>query len=275
MPRSGTSLVTQLLHRCGFSVGPAEQLMPPSFNNTDGFWENLRFVRLNERLLAASGGTWFAPPPTLRPTAKITAEAQSILAQFEGAEPWLWKDPRNALTLPFWKTLLPSMKVVVCVRHPAETASSLVVSRLVPRSFYWRVTRARLSQRLAGTAVSFLSPRRRRKAVYELGLELWRIYNSRILEATDAADRLVVQYDATLTAPRAELERILAFAAVQVSSEAIDEAVGVVSPRMRHQRADAASLAPELAELYTRLSREAVTSGGTPERSDAPGGART
>src|SRR6185436_9852180 len=67
MPRSGTSLVTQLLHRCGLNIGPPEQLMPASINNTDGYWENLRFVRLNERLLAASGGTWFAPPATLRP----------------------------------------------------------------------------------------------------------------------------------------------------------------------------------------------------------------
>ena len=59
MPRSGTSMITQLLHRCGVNLGPPEQLMPASINNTDGFWENLRFVRLNERLLAASGGRLF------------------------------------------------------------------------------------------------------------------------------------------------------------------------------------------------------------------------
>ena len=107
--------------------------MPANINNTDGFWENLRFVRLNERLLAASGGTWFAPPATLRPPPEIATEAKSILTQFEGQEPWGWKDPRNAITLSFWKTLLPSMKVLVSVRHPAETASSLVASTLIPR----------------------------------------------------------------------------------------------------------------------------------------------
>lgn len=264
MPRSGTSLVTQLLHRCGLSLGPPEQLMPASINNSDGFWENLRFVRLNERLLAASGGTWFAPPATLRPTPKITAEAKSIVAQFEGEEPWLWKDPRNALTLSFWKTLLPSMKVLVCVRHPAETAASLVASTLIPRTFYWPVTRPdspiRLrdgGSRLLGTVRAAMSGRSRRKLIEEIGLELWRIYNLRILEETGTAERLVTHYEAALANPRAELERILAFAGIHVSRDALDEAVRVVSPRLRHQRADDATLSPELAALYARLSREA------------------
>lgn len=271
MPRSGTSLVTQLLHRCGLHLGPPEQLMPASINNTDGYWENLAFVRLNERLLAASGGTWFAPPATLRPTPEITAEAKSMLSRFEAQEPWAWKDPRNALTLPFWKTLLPSMKVLVCIRHPVETASSLVASTLIPRSwpFYWSVTRpdssihlrdgaSRLHQRMWGAARTSMSIRRRLDLVHEVGLELWRIYNARILEATGAGDRLVTHYEATLTKPRAELERILSFAGMHVSSDVLDEVARAVSPRMRHHHGDRARLDPELARLYARLSREAV-----------------
>jgi hypothetical protein len=270
MPRSGTSLVTQLLHRCGLNLGPPEQLMHANVNNQDGFWENLRFVRLNERLLATSGGTWFAPPATLRPTPKITAEAASIVAQFEGQEPWGWKDPRNALTLPFWGALLPSMKVLVCIRHPVETASSLVASKLIrPRwPVYWSVTRpdspirlrdrsSRLHQRLWGTARTSLPGRKRRELINEVALELWRVYNTRIIEETSARDRLLTHYEALLTKPRAELQRILAFAGIQVSPGVLDEAVRVVTPRLRHQRVDAARLDPELARLYAQLSREA------------------
>lgn len=270
MPRSGTSLITQLLHRCGLHLGPPEQLMPASANNPDGYWENLRFVQLNERLLAANGGTWFAPPATLRPTPQIAAEAKSIVAQFEGQEPWGWKDPRNAVTLPFWKSLLPSMKVLVCVRHPAETASSLAASTLIPRPwrFSWSVTRrdspirlrdrtSRLDQRLWAATCTSMSAERRRKLIHEVGLELWRIYNTSILEETGASDRVVTHYEAILTNPRAELERILAFAGMHVSSAALDEAAQVVSPRLRHQRAETAELDPELATLYARLVREA------------------
>ena len=236
--------------------------MPASINNTDGFWENLRFVRLNERLLAASGGTWFAPPATLRPTPKITAEAKAILAQFEGQEPWGWKDPRNALALPFWKSLLPSMKVLVCVRHPAETASWLAASTMITRlwlPFYWPVTNSwRFHQRLWGATRTLVSAERRRALIYEVGLELWRVYKTRILEETSAADRLVTHYEAMLTNPHAELQRILDFAGMAGSPDAFDEALRVVSPRLRHQRADTARLDPELASLYARLSREAA-----------------
>lgn len=267
MPRSGTSVVTQLLHRCGLSLGPAEQLMPASPNNTDGFWENLRFVRLNERLLKANGGTWFAPPATLHATPKLTREGQSIVAQFENAEPWLWKDPRNAVTLPFWKTLLPSMKVLVCVRHPAETASSLVASTLLPPSWplYWLVTRSdsplrlrdrpsRLVDRVRGAARTSLSRQRRRELIYEIGLELWRVYNASILEHTRAEDRIVTHYEAVLANPRAELQRILTFAGVEVTPDVLTEAVRVVAPKLRHQRAESAALVPAIAELYESLS---------------------
>ena len=84
MPRSGTSLVTQLLHRAGLDLGERQDLMPASENNTDGYWENLRFVHINDRLLTASGGTWFAPPSSLRPTPRLDADARSLVAAFEG-----------------------------------------------------------------------------------------------------------------------------------------------------------------------------------------------
>jgi hypothetical protein len=270
MPRSGTSLITQVLHRSGLHLGPPEDLMPAAADNVDGYWENLRFVQINERLLGANGGTWFAPPPTLRATPEITAAAASAVSAFDGREPWGWKDPRNAVTLPFWQGLLPAMKVIVCLRHPAETASSLAASALIPRTwrFYWAVTRGdspialrggpagRLG-RLWGTARASMSTARRRALIHEVGLELWRVYNATLLEQTCAAQRLVTHYDATVRAPRAELERVLAFAGLQPASAVLDDVVRLVSPRLRHQRVGAGHLAPDIDALYARLAREA------------------
>jgi hypothetical protein len=270
MPRSGTSLVTQLLHRCGMNIGPPEQLLPPSVNNTDGFWENRRFVSLNERLLNANHGSWYAPPANLQATPAITAEAKAILAQFDGLEPWLWKDPRNALTLPFWQHLVPSMKVLVCVRQPAETAASLAASTLFPRRWpvYWDVTRRDsqvhlrdgsppLTTRLWGVARTALSLRQRRVLVAEVAMELWRIYNRRMVESTSAADRIVVHYDMVLSRPRVELERILTSAGITFSSRMLDAAVSVVSQRLRHQHVETPIDDPEIAALYGGLCSEA------------------
>lgn len=270
MPRSGTSLVTHLLHRCGFNVGPHEQLMPPAIDNPDGFWENMRFVRLNERLLAESGGTWYAPPAGIRATPETATEARSVIAQFGGCEPWLWKDPRNALTLSFWRSLLPDLKVVVCIRHPHEAAASIVASNFIPWpwEFYWGVSRpdspirlrdhpTRILDRALGAAHATVSTTRRRSLIAEVALDLWRIYNARILEETTPAERVVTHYEMLLENPRSELQRILSFAGVEASEDAIENAIQIVRPRMRHQRASAAVLPDDISRLYRQLAHEA------------------
>jgi hypothetical protein len=271
MPRSGSSLVTQLLHRAGLDLGLAADLMPASINNSDGFWENLRFVRLNERLLSASNGSWYAPPATLRPTRRILADASSIARSFEGREPWGWKDPRNSVTLSFWRSVLPTMKVLICLRHPAESAASLGASTLLPASlrFVWNVTHpasqihlhdhARtLSARVKLALRTSTSAERRRSLIEEVGLELWRIYNSTVLTETRDCDRLVTHYDAVLADPSAELQRIVSWAGIEVSPDRIEEAVRVVKPRLRHQRSEAPVLEPRLERLYAQLCDEAA-----------------
>jgi Uncharacterized protein conserved in bacteria len=60
--RSGTSMLTRLLHACGLYLGPQNQLMPPQADNPDGFWEHLGFVALNDELLSELGGAWDLPP---------------------------------------------------------------------------------------------------------------------------------------------------------------------------------------------------------------------
>ncbi|HYU24686.1 MAG TPA: sulfotransferase [Thermoanaerobaculia bacterium] len=264
MPRSGTSLVTQLLHQSGLYLGAAGDMMPASPNNTDGFWENLLFVRVNERLLAASGGTWFAPPDQVRPTPAIVGDARAAMARFAGREPWGWKDPRNALTLSFWRGLLPpTLKVIVCVRHPAETAASLAASTLFPRPgfrFSWPLTRGRsLHRRVAAAIRATASAAERSRLNDEVGLDLWRIYNTALLEQCRGLERLITHYEAILDDPRGELERLLDFAGLPVSSAAREQAVAVTKRSLRHQRVHDAPLDPALASLYAQLCAESAT----------------
>ena len=131
MHRSGTSMVARLLNLCGLDLGPEEDLMPPGVGNEPGHWENLSFVRLNDAILTRSGGGWdFPPAPSIGwasspELALERAEAGALLESFRRREPWGWKDPRNSLTLPFWRPLIPDLKVVICVRDPLEVADSL------------------------------------------------------------------------------------------------------------------------------------------------------
>ncbi|MGE5192534.1 MAG: sulfotransferase family protein, partial [Deltaproteobacteria bacterium] len=173
-------MVAMLMHLCGLYLGEKRDLMPASQENPDGFWENTKFVRLNDVILHELGGGWDYPPAVRgkwEPVfSRLRGSAEQVLQEFADHSPWGWKDPRNSLTLPFWTRLLPQSRVVICLRNPLEVALSL---------------------------------RRRNYFSYSMGLALWRNYNERILESSDPALRIVTHYDAYLTNPRAEMRRVL------------------------------------------------------------------
>jgi hypothetical protein len=128
--RSGTSMLTRLLHRCGLYLGSESDLMPAAADNPDGFWEHLRFVKLNDEILNAVGAAWDLPPwrdqnfdgHNLQP---MRAKAQLLIGDFVGQSVWGWKDPRNCLTLPFWQSLLPHLKTIIIIRNPLKVAYSM------------------------------------------------------------------------------------------------------------------------------------------------------
>jgi len=118
MHRSGTSCVAGLLAAAGARVpGP----MVRNWDNPRGHHEATAAIRLNEDVLAHSGGSWLRPPATLNWSAAHAAARDVLLASADA--PALIKDPRCLLTLPFWRAARPACLGVV--RHPAAVAASL------------------------------------------------------------------------------------------------------------------------------------------------------
>ena len=246
MHRSGTSLMANLMGRCGLYLGEEDDLLPPSPDNTDGYWENRKFVSLNDEVLLELGSAWDCPTqasegwPHEERFNSIRFKAEILLEQFMDREPWGWKDPRTSLTLPFWQSLdgitMPfwlgrrgKLKIVVCLRDPLEVFESLRDRRFTPS----------------------LS-----------GLDLWLTYNQRILDTVLPEDRIVTHYDAYFENAGDELRRVLDFLGLQVSSEVIEVGVRIVSGSLRHKRSSIASLraaniSPEVIDLYMALCEEA------------------
>lgn len=54
-------MVTRLPYECGLDLGPEQDLMPAAADNSD-FWENLRFVKINDEALNALGAACDLPP---------------------------------------------------------------------------------------------------------------------------------------------------------------------------------------------------------------------
>ena len=133
MHRSGTSLATRLASLLGLSLGQGP-LVPPTDGNPRGHWESAVLRDVNEGLLVRLGGNWAGPPPlddNWEHDARVDAaraDARAAFARVYGPAPrlWVWKDPRNCITLPFWEQALDVEPVVLLVhRNPLEVVDSL------------------------------------------------------------------------------------------------------------------------------------------------------
>src|SRR5260370_30538384 len=99
MHRSGTSMVAALLYHAGLYLGARKELMPPGPDNEDGYWENVRFVELNEELLRAAGGGWDEPPKEFdlhKPEIQAgRVKAEALRREVDPRHPAGWKGTRK------------------------------------------------------------------------------------------------------------------------------------------------------------------------------------
>lgn len=128
--RSGTSMVTNLLARCGMNLGdPDHVLVQADRENPRGYWENSEVQAINEEIFQLTGGAWYRPadfPEDWKSRTEFRALAERAAELFARAgEGFLFKDPRTSINLPFWLSVNPGMKLVHVFREPYEVAASL------------------------------------------------------------------------------------------------------------------------------------------------------
>jgi hypothetical protein len=234
MHRSGTSAATRLINVLGpVTCAPGDMVRGPW--NPSGHFESRSLMHLNNALLAQMGRTWWYPPPTGDQydavAARISttrAQARRAFRRVHGATPWVWKDPRTSVLLPFWRSVLgPRLAAVVVVRNPLEVAMSL--------------------QRRHGVPVAF-------------GVALWERYNRLILAHSAGMPVLVTRYGDLVADAAAWSEGTRAFLAGLGTRLArhpdVDSAAGFVDPELRHSsycRADLLDTAPGVLVVYDAL----------------------
>ena len=133
MHRSGTSVATRLVNLLGVPTCVEEDLLPVTDDNPSGYWESDPMTAFNDRIFSGSSPTGAALPPSRIPAGKkapavaaLRSEARALFSQAFPVAPWVWKDRRNCLTLPFWLACLQVEPAVVLVhRSPLEIAASL------------------------------------------------------------------------------------------------------------------------------------------------------
>ncbi|MGH2447356.1 MAG: glycosyltransferase [Chloroflexota bacterium] len=209
MHRSGTSLAARLLNLAGVDLGDEGGMLPASEANPKGFWEQNRILELHDRILAQYGGSWSDPPylppgwgeaPELEP---LRIEARDMVgSMFEHERLFGWKDPRSSLLIPFWRSIVPKLRVVLCIRNPIEVTESLLAQHQI-------------------------SPRR--------SYALWQIYTERALADSRPDERIILRHDDLMSDWRAALEPVLELLGLRaVEGASAEQADAFLEARLRH-----------------------------------------
>ncbi len=221
MHRCGTSLTANILAKSGVNFGSPDELMSANDSNVLGYFEHQELTyEVNDALLSHFDGNW-RKPPILPPNWEKSSEldhlrqrALSILSNLKSQKNWGWKDPRTSILLPFWKSLAPQMRYIVCLRNPIDVAMSL---------------------------------KKREGLSFQRSSELWYRYTNDAINHTDNSDRIIVFYDDFFSRTEQAVKRLIEFTHKQ---EVDDRRIKILSktifPGLRHHHSANEELSQEL-----------------------------
>ncbi len=182
-------MITALLQKCGLHLGSEENIMGPAEFNQMGHFENRLFQEINDKLLAHFGGSWNDVPdfpenwvyqPQMRP---LIEEAKEAVKTVHDQPIWGWKDPRTSLLIPFWKSIVPELNFIICVRSPLEVAKSLARRDRIPEN---------------------------------AGAQLWSQYTTAAITDTNRDSRVFVFYEDFFSTPETELKKLTGFCGLKL-----------------------------------------------------------
>ncbi|MFN8125122.1 MAG: hypothetical protein U0R64_01230 [Candidatus Nanopelagicales bacterium] len=208
MHRSGTSMLAQWVTELGVPEVPGTAF-PVDSANSEGLFERVEVVALDDRWLDRLGGSWEVPPLTSAQTWRTLDlhELEASRAQLPflsgRTTQWFVKDPRICLLLPLWDRLaLRRLPVVVGVRPHREVAQSLAV---------------------------------RNGMTLRRALALWAEYHRALVDSGGDRAGLVVDYDRALEAPHPAVAALGEFVAGGVPSDVVADVAATVKPQLRRQ----------------------------------------
>lgn len=169
MHRSGTSFLARSLNLKGVYLGKLDSIIThewsPHKSNRRGHWENQNFLTLADKTLAYNHGKWYEPPIKIKINKEIGKRIKKCVEELQGNSLLAsgFKDPRFVLCFDSWLPFLPRNFVLVGIfRHPLKVAESLKL---------------------------------RSKFSYKHSLELWKIYNEKLLDILEKHDGFLLNFD--------------------------------------------------------------------------------
>lgn len=133
MHRSGTSMLSSIVHSLGISMGPEIDLKRNNPQSQPyGYWEDQSFVSINRQIIKSAGGHWHRPPGRLKileTSIEYRDKISELVETRRKSKNWGWKDPRNCLCIECYQYVLRSednVKYVHIIRDKRAIAQSLI-----------------------------------------------------------------------------------------------------------------------------------------------------
>ena len=171
MHRSGTSFLARSLNLAGVYLGDLDSLISHEWSfagdNLRGHWENKKFMKLGDLTLACNNGAWDNVPENITISEDIGKEISKCTEELVKHQSLAsgFKDPRILLCFDSWTKYLPKDFIVIGIfRDPLKVAESL---------------------------------KTRNQFSYEKSLNLWRIYNQKLIYILDKHDGFLFDFDWT------------------------------------------------------------------------------
>jgi len=127
MHRSGTSLISNWLYRCGLHLG--EHLLEAGNGNVEGHFEDVEFLKMHEEILTSNDfpATGYVYDKVIDISVYQLEKLKSVIkVKNQLYRQWGWKEPRTCLFLDLYRELLPNSKYLVIVRDYAAVVYSLL-----------------------------------------------------------------------------------------------------------------------------------------------------
>jgi hypothetical protein len=202
MHRSGTSLTTNWLGKCGLHLG--FNLVGATPSNVKGHFEDLDILEFHEQLLRYNNTTFYTGTGTdLKYNAYHKAKAKSLIfLRDQLNNVWGWKQCRAVLFLGLWRSVSPEAKYFIVFRHPLEVVNSLYVRQL---------NKLRTSDNFAMRMIGVPSMIKERDEYFRRFFDMYCRYNMDILDhlnKINANDYYLIEVDDLVDASVGAIDHI-------------------------------------------------------------------
>ncbi len=246
MHRSGTSMITDILNKCGLIIG----------NKLDSNNESLFFQRINIWMMSLLGSSWDNPKIfdeinedikqdiVLQLEKLVRSRANTLYfgwssiikkGSFNGiSEPWGWKDPRNTFTENIWREIFPELKTIHIIRHPIDISASLLSRQT--KEIELDIKRKKKTSNVIKALLSISHTNYNASMILNSHndcFNLIELYYDQIVN-NQSGQSLVIRFEDILSNPKLEVMSLLEYCKISVDSDKLNQILSKIDSSRKY-----------------------------------------